>query len=119
VRVSVAAAQSEDSLARLRVQGPVKGKAQKNADSPESIDLRRHRLSVQVQVKREVEEREAKVPMVNLAASQEAERLLQLRAGKRNRSAERKRARGPHRRGHNKLVNFRGGSGAKFRGRFV
>jgi hypothetical protein len=104
VRVSVAAAQSEDSLARrLRVQGPVKGKAEKNADSPESIDLRRHRLSVQVQVKREVEEREAKVPTVNLAASQEADRLLQLRTGKRNRSAERKRARGPHRReDHNK-----------------
>jgi hypothetical protein len=105
-RVSVAAGQSEDSLAtanlarRLRVLVPVKDKPEKNADNPESIDLRPHRLPVQVQAKREVEEREGKVPMVNLAASQEVERLLQLSqlsAGKGNRSAERNRARGPHR----------------------
>jgi len=105
-RVSVAAAQGEDSLAtaslarRLRVLAPVKDKPEKNADNPESIDLRPHRLPVQVQAKREVEEREGKVPMVNLAASQEADRLrlLQLSADKGSRSAERKRARGPHRR---------------------
>jgi hypothetical protein len=103
VRVSVAAAQSEDSLAtanlarRLQVLVPVKDKAEKNAGNPESIDLRPHRLPVQVRAKREVEKREGKVPMVNLPASQEVERLLQLSAGKGNRSAERKRARGPHR----------------------
>jgi hypothetical protein len=44
-----------------------------------------------------VKESERKVPMVNLAASQEVERLLRLGAGKGSRSAERKRARGPHR----------------------
>ena len=76
--------------------------AQKNADNPESIDLQPHHLPVQVRAKREVEEREGKVPMVNLAASQEGERLLQLSAGKGNRSAERKRARGLRRHeGHN------------------
>ena len=55
---------------------------------------------MQVQAKREAQEREGKVPMVNLAASQEADRLrlLQLSADKGSRSAERKRARGPHRR---------------------
>jgi hypothetical protein len=100
---SVVAAQSEDSLAtaslgrrRLRVRVPVKREADKNADNPESTDLRRHRLPVQVQAKREVQEREGKVPMVNLAANQEPERLLQLSTGKGSRSAERKRARGPH-----------------------
>jgi hypothetical protein len=104
VLVSVAAAQSEDSLAtaslarrRLRVLVQVKREAEKNADNPESINLRPHRLPVQVQAKREVEEREGRVRMVNLAASQELERLLQLTAGKGSRSAERKRARGHHR----------------------
>ena len=71
--------------------------AEKNADNLESIDLRPHHLRVQVRAKREVEEREGKVPMVNLAASQEVERLLQLSTGKGSRSAERKRARGPRR----------------------
>ena len=57
VRVSVAAAQSEDSQARrLRVPVPVKDEAEKNADSPESINLRRHRLPVQVRAKHAVEE---------------------------------------------------------------
>jgi hypothetical protein len=99
VRVSVSAAQSEASRARrLRVLVPVKDKAQKNADNRESIDLRPHRLPVQVQGKHEVEEREGRVRMVNLAANQEAERLLLLSAGKGSRSAERKKARGPHRR---------------------
>ncbi len=110
VVVSVAAAQTADSLAtaslarRLRVLVQVNCEAEKNADNPESIDLRPHRLPVQVQAKREVEKREGRVPMVNLAASQEAERLLQLSAGKGSRSAERKRARGPHR--HEDHNNF-------------
>lgn len=96
VRMSVAAAQSSDSLGmaslarRLRSRVPVNRGSEKNADNPESIDLLPHRLPVQVQAKREV-------PMVNLAASQEVERLLQLSTGKGSRSAERKRARGPHR----------------------
>jgi hypothetical protein len=104
VRVSFVAAQSKDSLAcRPRVLVPVKDKAEKSVDSRESIDLRRHRLPVQVRAKREVEEREGKVRMVNLAASREVDRLLQLSAGKGSRSAERKRARGPHRHeDHNK-----------------
>jgi hypothetical protein len=61
---------------------------------------------VQVRAKRKVEEREGKVPMVNLAASQEADRLrlLQLSADKGSPSAERKRARGPHR--HEDHNNF-------------
>jgi hypothetical protein len=100
---SVAAAQSEDSLAtaslarRLRVLVQVNSEAEKNADNPQSTDLRRHRLPVQVQAKREVQEREGWVPLVNLAANQEPARLLQPSTGKGSRSAERKRARGPHR----------------------
>ena len=108
---SVAAAQSEDSLVtvnlprRLQVRVLVNREAQKNADNPESIDLQPHHLPVQVRAKREVQKREGKVPMVNLAASQEGERLLQLSAGKgSSRSAERKRARGPHR--HEDHNNF-------------
>ena len=95
------AAQSEDSLAtaslecRLRVLVRVNREAQKNADNPESIDLRPHRLPVEAQAKREVEQ--GKAPMGNLVANQEPERLLQLSTGKGSRSAERKRARGPHR----------------------
>jgi hypothetical protein len=101
VRVSVEVAQSEDSQARhLRVRVPVKDKAQKNADSPESIDLRRHRLLVQVRAKHAADEREGRVRMVNLQANQEPERLLLLSAGKRSRSMERKKARGPHHRDH-------------------
>ena len=89
---------------RLRVRVPVNREAEKNADNLESIDLRPHHLRVQVRAKREVEEREGKVPMVNLAASQEVERLLQLSTGKGSRSAERKRARGPRR--HEDHNNF-------------
>jgi hypothetical protein len=100
---SVAAAQSEDSLAtaslpsRLRVVVQVNREPEKNADNPQSTDLRPHRLPVLVRAKREVEERGDKEPMVNLAASREADRLPQLSAAKDNRSAERKKARGPHR----------------------
>jgi hypothetical protein len=121
VRVSVAAAPSEDSLVtanlprRLQVWVQVNREAQKNADNPESIDLQPHRPQVQVRAKREVEEREGKVRMVNLAASREAQRLLQLSAGKRRRSAERKRARGPrrHEDRNNFLLNYLSGPGAK------
>jgi len=93
----------------------VNREAQKNADNPESIDLQRHRLPVQVRAKREVEEREGKVPMVNLAASQQGERLLHLSAGKRSRSAERKRARGRrrHEDHNNFLLNYLSGPGTK------
>jgi len=111
VLVSVAAAQGEASLAtaslvrRLRVLVQVKREAEKNPANLESIDLRPHRLPVRVQAKREVEEREGRVPMVNLAVSQELERLPQLSAGKGSRTAERKRVRGPHRHeDHNNLL---------------
>jgi hypothetical protein len=106
VRVSVAAAQSEDSQARrLRVPLPVEDKAEKNADSPESVDLRRHRLPVQVRAKHAADEREGRVRMVNLPVNQEPERLLPLSAGKRSRSTERKKERGPHRReDHNNFL---------------
>ena len=102
VLVNVAAAHSEHSLAR-RLRGLVRVNrvAQKNADNPASTDLRRHHLPVQVQAKREVQEREGKAPMVNLAANQEPERLLLLSAGKCNLNGERKKARGPHRHDHN------------------
>ena len=57
---------------------------------------------MQDRAKHEVQGREGKVPMVNLAASPEVRRPLQLSAGQRNRSAERKRARGLRRHeGHN------------------
>ena len=52
---------------------------------------------MQVQAKREAQEREGKVPMVNPAANQEPERLLLLSAAKCNLSGERKKARGLHR----------------------
>src|SRR5207248_5260446 len=58
---SVAAAQSEDSLATaslaclLRALVQVNREAEKNADNPESIDLRPHRLPAQVRAKREVQ----------------------------------------------------------------
>ena len=123
---SVAAAQSEDSLATaslaclLRALVQVNREAEKNADNPESIDLRPHRLPAQVRAKREVQKREGKVPMVNLAASQQGERLVQLSAGKGNRSAERKRARGlrRHEDHNNFLLNYLSGPGTKVRGRF-
>jgi hypothetical protein len=104
VRVSLVAGQSEDSLAgtaslarHLRVRVLANRGAEKNADNPESINLRPHRLPVRVRAKREVEEREGKVPMVNLAASQKPARLLRLSVGNDSRSVARKRARGLHR----------------------
>jgi hypothetical protein len=103
MRMIVAAAQSADSLGmaslarRLRPRVPVNRGSEKNADNPDSINLRPQRLPVQVRAKREMEESQRKVPMVNLAASREVDRLLQLSAAKRNRNGERKRVRGPHR----------------------
>jgi hypothetical protein len=93
------------NLARhLLVQGLAKAEGEKSEAKRESIDLQARRLPAQVQAKREAEERGGKAPMVNLAASQEVERLLQLSTGKGSRSAERKRARGPRR--HEDHNNF-------------
>jgi hypothetical protein len=123
VRVSVAAEQSEDNhpatanLARyLVVQVPARGEAEKSVGNLAPINLQPRRLPVPVRGKREADHREGKAPMVNLPASQKAERQLPLSKGRGN--PQRKKERGLHRRGHNYLVNFRGGSGPKFRGRF-
>jgi hypothetical protein len=103
--MSVAAAQSADSLAtanlprRLRVRVLVK----ESVDDLACADLQPLRLPVQVQAKREDQKREGKLPMLNLVASQEVERLVQLSTGRSSLSAERKRARGPHRRDYNKV----------------
>jgi hypothetical protein len=116
--MSVAAAQSADSLAtanlprRLRVRVPVK----ESVDDLACANLQPPPLPVQVQAKREDQKREGKVPMLDLPGSPEAEGQLRLSKGRGNRSAERKRARGLPRRDHNYLANFRGGSGARFRG---
>ena len=122
VRVSVAAEQSEDNhpatvnLARhLVVQVLARCEAEKSVGNLAPINLQPRRLPVPVRAKREADQGEGKGPMVNLPASQKAERQLRLSKGRGNRSAERKRAKGLHRRGHNYLVNFPGGSGAKFR----
>jgi hypothetical protein len=109
VRVSVAAAQSEDNPAtaslprHLRVRVLAKREGQKSEANRESIDLQPRRLAGQVRAKREAEESEGKVPMVNLVGSQEAARhlLLSKGRGRESRSAERKRERGLHRQGHN------------------
>jgi hypothetical protein len=108
VRVSVAAEQSEDNhpatanLARhLVVQVLARREAEKSVGNLAPINLQPRRLPVQVRAKREADEREGKAPMVNLPGSQKAERQLRLSKGRGNRSAERKRARGLHRRGHN------------------
>jgi hypothetical protein len=59
---------------------------------------------VLVPAKREAQGREGRAPMVNLADSQEAERLVRLSASRGNRSAERKRERKKHRhQGHDKF----------------
>ena len=120
VRVSVAAAQSEDNRAtanlarhQVVVQVPARREAEKSVGSLAPISLQPRRLSVQVQLraKRVVDERESKALMVNLAVSQEAERHLRLSKG--NRSVERKRSRVLRRQGNNNLVSFRSGSGMK------
>jgi hypothetical protein len=99
-----AAEQSESNLARrLWVRVPVNREAEKSVDNLASIDLRPRRLPVLLRAKREVEERAGKVPTVNLAGSQGAERQLRLSKGRGrgSQSAERKRKRGLHRQGHN------------------
>ena len=103
------------NLARhLAVQGPARRAAEKSAeDNRAHINLQPRRLPVQVRAKREADEREGRTSMVDLAASQRVERKLRLSAFKDNWSVERKRERGLQRRGHNYLVNFRGGSRAK------
>lgn len=109
VRVSVAAAQSEDSrqamvspACRPLVQVPEKDEPEESEVNRESIDPQPRRPPVQVPAKREEEGREGRAPMVNLVGSQEALRLRLLRAAKANRSGERKKERGLHRQGHNK-----------------
>ena len=106
VRVSVAAEQSEDNhpatanLARhLAVQAPARREAEKSVGNLPNLQPRR--LPVRVRAKREADHREGKGPLVNLPASQKAERQLRLSKGRGNRSAERKKARGLPRRGHN------------------
>jgi hypothetical protein len=110
VRVSVAPEQSEDNhpatanLAHhLVVQVLSRREAEKSLGN--LPNLQPSRRPVPVRAKREADEREGKGPMVNLPASQKAERQLQLSKGRGSRSAERKRARGLHRRGRSYLVN--------------
>ena len=121
VRVSVAAEHSEDNhpatanlAPHLVVQVLARCEAQKSVGNLPNLQPRR--LPVRVRAKREADQREGKAPMVNLPGSPEPERQLRLSKGRGN--PQRKKERGLHRRGHNYLVNFRGGSGAKFRGRF-
>jgi len=120
VRAKREAEKSADNLAlinlqlrRLPVQVRAKREAEKSADNLALINLQLRRLPVQVRAKREADEREGRTSMVDLAASQRVERKLRLSAFRDNRSVERKRERGLQRRGHNYLVNFRGGSRAK------
>ena len=104
VHVSVAAAQSKDNRAsvNLAVQAPAGRGAEKSLGNLPNLQPRR--LPVQVRAKREAEEREGKGPMVNLPASQEAER--QLRLSKARGNPQGKKARGLHRRGHKNLGAF-------------
>ena len=97
-------------------QDPARREAEKSADNLALINLQVRRLPVQVRAKREADDREGRTSMVHLAASQRVERKLRLSTFRDNRSVERKRERGLQRRGHNYLVNFRGGSGAKSSG---
>jgi hypothetical protein len=106
VHRNVAAEHSEGNLARrLWVLVPVNRKAEKSEANREPIDLQPHRLPAQARARREAEESVDKGPMVNRPGSQEPERQLRLSKGRGNRSAERKKARGLHRRGHN-FVDF-------------
>jgi hypothetical protein len=101
VLVSVAAEQSEDNhpatanLARhLVVQVLARREAAKSVGNLAPINLQPRRLPVQVRAKRKADDRQGKGPMINVPASQKAERQLRLSKGRGNRSAERKRARG-------------------------
>jgi hypothetical protein len=111
VRVSVAAEQSEDNhqatanlVRHLVVQVLARREAEKSVGNP--INLQPRRLPVRVRAKREADERKRKAPLVNLPVSQKAERQVRPSKGRGNRSAERKKARGLHRRGHNILLIF-------------
>jgi hypothetical protein len=126
VRLSAGAELSEENRVtanlahRLALQGPARRAAEKSAeDNRAPINLQVRRLPVQVRAKREADEREGRTSTVNLVASQRVERKLHLSAVRDNRSVGRKKERGLQRRGHNYLVNFRGGFGVKkFRSRF-
>ena len=126
VRVSVAAELSEANRAtanlacHLAVQGPAGHEAWKSADNLAPLNLQARHPPVRARAKREADERAGKVPMLNLLGSQRVGRKPHPSAVRYNRSVGRKRERGLHRRGRNKLlVNFLSGSGAKkFRSRF-
>jgi hypothetical protein len=106
VHRNLAVDQIEGNLARrLWVQVPVNHEAEKSEAKRESIDLQPHHLAARApSVRCRAEERERKEPTVNLAGSQGAERRLRLNKGRGN--PQRKKAREPHRRGHNKLLIF-------------
>lgn len=114
VRVSVAAAQSEDSrpatvspARHLLVQDLAKGEAGKSEVNRESINLQPRRLQRRVRAKREAEEKEDRGLMVNPAGNQEAERLRRLSAARaNNKNVERRKARGHHPRGHSNACQF-------------
>lgn len=112
--MNVAVVQSEDSqgTASLKrhlpvVRAPVKREAARSVDNLESISLQLHRLPVLARVRCEVEEREGRVPMVNLAGSREAEHLLRLNRGRKNRKVERKKEKGLQRQNRSRLAHFR------------
>ena len=86
---------------RLPVRVQPRREAEKSADNLALINLQLHRLPVQVRAKREAEDREGRTSMLDLVASQRVQRKLHLSPVRDNRSVERKRARGLHRRGHN------------------
>jgi hypothetical protein len=116
VRFSVAAEQSDHPAPANLARHPVvqvlaRREAQKSVGNLPNLQPRR--LPVRVRAKREADQGEGKGPMVNLPASQKAERQLRLSKGRGNRSAERKKAKGLHRRGPNNSFNFRGGPGVK------
>jgi hypothetical protein len=104
-RRNVAAEDNLDSVSlahRQPVADLAKREAQESRDGLGSVSRQPRRRPVEDRVKRAVDEREARAPMVNPAVNQEAERQLRQSAARDNRSAERKRERGPHRQDHNK-----------------
>jgi hypothetical protein len=104
VRVSVAVVQSKDGPRtanrprHLLVRVLARGEAQKSVHNLASTNPQPRRPAVQVPAKHEVEKREAKVPLANLARRQEQECQLGLSPDRENRSAARKKARKKHRR---------------------
>jgi hypothetical protein len=112
-RVRVAALLSEGSrrvtaslASHLLAQGLAKGEAEKSVANLESTNLQPRRPRRRVRVKREAEVKGDKGRSVNLAASQQVVHLPPANAAKDSRSAERKKARGPHRQSHNKICQF-------------